>query len=79
MPIVIEPKNKPPTERKEKMAKNTKLAGNAALLAKAMKLARSRKKSGRLNKDDLSAASKFVKRRKQLGLKIKPKKKPKKP
>jgi len=53
MPIVIEPKKKPPTRRKEKMAKSTKLA-------KAMKLARKRKQTGRINKDDIANALKSL-------------------
>tara|TARA_A100000172_G_scaffold330_1_gene216 strand:- start:300 stop:770 length:471 start_codon:yes stop_codon:yes gene_type:complete len=53
MPIVIEPKKKPPTRRKEKMAKSPKTK-----LAKAMELARKRKPAGRLNKDDIERAMK---------------------
>lgn len=53
MPIVIEPKKKPPTRRKEKMAKSPKTKS-----ARAMELARKRKKSGRLTKDDIERAMK---------------------
>ena len=53
MPIVIEPKKKPPTRRKEKMAKSPKTKS-----ARAMELARKRKKSGRLTKYDIERAMK---------------------
>lgn len=43
MPIVIEPKKKPPTRRKEKTAKKTKAAGEWKMIS--AKLARKRKPS----------------------------------